>query len=48
MLCGGGVTIAGNILELFLGIDAVGSDLRFFGTKGSPTIRVAGVTVSGK
>lgn len=42
-----GVTIAGNILELLKNIDGVGNDLRFFGGKGSPTIRVDGVSVSG-
>lgn len=42
-----GVTIAGNILELLKNTDGVGNDLKFFGGKGSPTIRVAGVSVSG-
>lgn len=43
-----GMVIAGNILELLSRIDAVGSDLRFFGGKGAPTIRVSGLTVSGQ
>jgi PmbA protein len=42
-----GVAIAGNLLELLSGIEAVGDDLRFLGSTGSPTIRLAPVTVSG-
>lgn len=42
-----GMVIAGNILELLENIDLVGKDLRFFIGKGAPTIRVAGLTVSG-
>ncbi len=43
-----GMVIAGNILELLEAVDAVGNDLRFFVGKGAPTIRVTGLTVSGK
>ena len=43
-----GMVIAGNILELLERVDAVGSDLRFFGSRGAPTIRVASLTVSGQ
>ncbi|HWI54368.1 MAG TPA: metallopeptidase TldD-related protein, partial [Desulfobacteria bacterium] len=42
-----GVAIAGNILELLKEVEGVGSDLSFFGSKGSPTIRIAKMTVSG-
>jgi PmbA protein len=42
-----GMVIAGNILELLAGVDAVGSDLRFFAGRGAPTVRVANLTVSG-
>lgn len=42
-----GVAIAGNILELLGDVDAVGSDLRFFGSQGAPTLRVANITISG-
>lgn len=42
-----GMVIAGNILELLAGVDAVGSDLRFFAGRGAPTIRIANLTVSG-
>lgn len=42
-----GIAIAGNLLELFRGIDMVGDDLRFFGSVGSPALRVAELDVSG-
>ncbi len=42
-----GVAIAGNVLELLSGIDCIGNDLTFFGGKGSPTVRVARMTISG-
>ncbi len=42
-----GVAIAGNILDLMAGIDAVGDDLRFFGSQGAPTVRIDRITVSG-
>lgn len=42
-----GVAIAGNIMELLGAVDAVGSDLEFFGGKGAPTIRVASMSLSG-
>lgn len=42
-----GVAIAGNILDLLGEIDAVGDDLRFFGSQGAPTIRFNKITVSG-
>jgi PmbA protein len=42
-----GVAIAGNILELLAGVDAVGDDLRFFGPHGAPTLRIGQITVSG-
>lgn len=43
-----GVAIAGNLLELLSGVEAVGDDLRFIGSAGSPTLRIAPVTVSGE
>ncbi|MBM7855471.1 PmbA protein [Desulfohalotomaculum tongense] len=43
-----GVAIAGNVMELLKSVDAVGSDLCFYGSKGAPTVRVARMTVSGK
>lgn len=42
-----GVAIAGNILDFLNHIEEVGSDLRFYGGKGSPTLRIANVTISG-
>ena len=42
------ITIAGNILDLMKNIDAVGSDLRFFGRIGSPSLRVKELSIGGK
>ncbi len=41
------VTVAGNMLEMMRGIDAIGSDLTFRGSVGAPTVRFAELTVSG-
>ncbi len=43
-----GVAIAGNIMELFRRVEGVGSDLRFFGAVGSPSLRIAEMDVSGE
>ncbi|MFB0527593.1 MAG: TldD/PmbA family protein [bacterium] len=43
-----GVTIAGNILDLLNSIDAIGDDLEFYGSLGSPTIRISGLLISGE
>ncbi|SFF93134.1 PmbA protein [Desulfotomaculum arcticum] len=42
-----GMAIAGNITDLLKSVDAVGSDLQFFGGKGAPTIRVSAMSISG-
>ncbi|ACV63475.1 peptidase U62 modulator of DNA gyrase [Desulfofarcimen acetoxidans DSM 771] len=42
-----GVAIAGNIITLLSSVNGVGSDLKFFGGKGAPTLRIEGITVSG-
>ncbi len=42
-----GITLAGNLLDLLKNIDMVGDDLTFFGSIGSPTFRVAQLSVSG-
>jgi PmbA protein len=42
------ITIAGNILDLMKNIDAVGSDLRFSGRIGCPTLRIKELSISGK
>ena len=41
------VTIAGNLRQMLLDVDAVGSDLVFRGSSASPTIRVRKMTLSG-
>lgn len=43
-----GVAIAGNLREMLLDIDAVGSDLTFYISKGAPTMRIQNLSVSGK
>jgi PmbA protein len=42
-----GMAIGGNILDFLANVDGVGSDLKFFGGRGSPTLRVAEITISG-
>ena len=42
-----GVTIAGNLLDLLSTMEAVGNDLVFSGSLGSPTLWVRGVSVGG-
>ncbi|TSK08067.1 MAG: TldD/PmbA family protein [Geobacter sp.] len=42
-----GLALAGNLLELFRKVDMVGSDLRFFGSTGAPSLRIAELDVSG-
>ena len=41
------ITVAGNMLDMLAGIDAVGDDLDFRGSLGAPTVRFAELTVSG-
>jgi PmbA protein len=41
------VTIAGNLKQMLLDVDAVGSDLVFRGSSASPTLRIKKMTVSG-
>jgi PmbA protein len=43
-----GIAIAGNLLDLFRGINMVADDLRFYGAAGSPAFRVAELDVSGR
>lgn len=43
-----GAAIAGNILELFNTVEAVGTNLRFFGSLGAPTVLFGKMMVSGK
>lgn len=42
-----GLALAGNLLQLFRGVDLVGSDLRFFGGAGSPSLRIGELEISG-
>jgi PmbA protein len=41
------VTIAGNLREMLMDVDAVGNDLVFRGASASPTLRIRKMTVSG-
>lgn len=42
------VTIAANLREMLLGVDAVGSDLEFCGSVAAPTLKIGEMTVAGK
>ncbi len=42
------ITIAGNVIDLMKHIDAVGSDIRFSGRIGSPSIRIQDISIGGK
>jgi PmbA protein len=42
-----GVTMAGNLMDLFKNVEAVGSDLVFSGSVGSPTLWIRDVSVGG-
>jgi PmbA protein len=41
------VTIAGNLKQMLLDVDAVGTDLEWRGSSASPTLRIKRMTVSG-
>lgn len=43
-----GVTMSGNLMELLKSIEEVGSDLRFVGNIGSPSIYISGMMISGR
>ncbi|NLK08344.1 MAG: TldD/PmbA family protein [Firmicutes bacterium] len=43
-----GVAIAGNLSDFLKHAAVVGSDLRFFGSTGSPSLLVEGITISGE
>ena len=42
-----GITVAGNFINLLKDIEKIGSDLRFYGNVGSPSIVVKNITVGG-
>lgn len=43
-----GITIAGNIFTWLKNVQAVGSDLRFYGARAAPSIRMEGISVGGQ
>ena len=43
-----GVTVAGNLLGLLDAVRTVGSDLRFFGSTGAPSLLIAGLDIAGE
>ena len=43
-----GITIAGNILDIFRNVEMAGNDLRFFGAVGSPSLKIAELDVGGE
>jgi PmbA protein len=42
-----GVAIAGNVLDLFRNVELVGSDRRFYGPVGAPSLKISSLEVSG-
>lgn len=42
-----GIAVSGNLIELFKNVDGVGSDLKFYGPFGSPTLRVSKLNIAG-
>jgi len=42
------VTIAGNLKDMLLGLESVGSDLEFRGSSAAPTLKIGEMTVGGK
>jgi PmbA protein len=42
------VTVAGNLKDMLLGLEAVGSDLEFRGSVAAPTLKIGEMTVGGK
>ncbi|MDQ6997046.1 MAG: metallopeptidase TldD-related protein, partial [Mariprofundus sp.] len=43
-----GITIAGNLMDMFANIAIVGSDLTWFGSTAAPSIAITGMTVAGE
>ncbi|MFH1542831.1 MAG: TldD/PmbA family protein [bacterium] len=43
-----GITISGNLIDLLQHIEEVGSDLRFFGGAGAPTVLINNISISGE
>lgn len=42
-----GVAIAGNLIDLLRSVEGVADDLRWFGGRGAPTLRISQMTISG-
>jgi PmbA protein len=42
-----GIAVAGNILELFRSVESVGNDIRFYGSVGSPSLKIGALDISG-
>jgi len=42
------VTIAGNLMDMLRGVEAIGSDLEFRGSVAAPTLKIGEMTVGGK
>jgi PmbA protein len=42
------VTIAGNLKDMLMGIEAIGSDLEFRGSVAAPTLKIGEMTVGGR
>jgi PmbA protein len=42
------ITIASNLLQMFMDIESIGSDLEFRGSVASPTVKIREMTVSGQ
>lgn len=42
-----GIAVAGNILDLYRDVEAVGDDIRFFGSAGSPSLKIGALDISG-
>ena len=42
-----GVAISGNILDLFRDVEMVADDLRFYGSVGSPSLKIKAIDISG-
>ncbi len=43
-----GVIFSGNIFDLLNNVQAIGNDLKFYGTCGSPSLLIQGMKISGK
>ncbi len=43
-----GITIAGNLKDMFANIEMIGSDLTWFGSSAMPSIAISGMTIAGE